>query len=209
MNDACPPSRHSWRQRLSSGSMNPGLLDRGIGFPLADRTRPAGYGFFQALRVLFEPVFLFENLTQEIKQQLSVRFPGSRDAIKDTIAVAAVEDYPRVLQVGKVPRYIRLRIFEDILDVTDAEFAMQQKVDDSEPVRVRKRFEYLFYVHHGSNLSLFIVKGGILNTDIRIQAWTLGHINFMRFRLGGGIHPIFTVDSLVCLCVHTHKHINV
>ena len=130
MNDACRAG-NSWRQRLSSGSMNPGLLDRGIGFPLADRTGPTGYGFFQALRVLFEPVFLFENLTQEIKQQLSVRFPGSRDAIKDTIAVAAVEDYSRVLQVGKVPGYIRLRSFEDILDVTDAEFAMQQKVDDS------------------------------------------------------------------------------
>ena len=91
-----------------------------------------------------------------------------------------------------MPGYIRLRSFEDILDVTDAEFAMQQKVDDSEPVRVRKRFEYLFYIHHGSNLSK-----KFLNTDIRIQAWTLVASPTMRFRLGDGIHPFFTVDWLM------------
>ena len=92
--------------------MNPALLDSGIGLPLADRTGPTGYGFFQALGVLFELVFVFENLTQEIEQQLSVRFPGIRNAIEDTIAVAAVQDNSRVLQVGKVPRDIRLRSFE-------------------------------------------------------------------------------------------------
>jgi hypothetical protein len=43
--------------------MNSAFLDRGIGLPLADRARPVGYGFFQALRVLFELVFIFENLT--------------------------------------------------------------------------------------------------------------------------------------------------
>jgi hypothetical protein len=59
-------------QRLSSSSMNPALIKRGVGFRLADRTRPAGYGFLQALGVLFELIFVLENPTQEIEQQLSV-----------------------------------------------------------------------------------------------------------------------------------------
>jgi hypothetical protein len=115
---------------LCSGSMRSPLLDSGIGLPLADGTRPAGYGFPQALRVLIQPIFIFENLTQEIEQNLSVRLPGIRNAIEDAIAVAAIQHYSRVLQVGKVPGDIRLWIFEDVLDVTDAEFPMQQQVYD-------------------------------------------------------------------------------
>jgi hypothetical protein len=110
-----------------SSSMKLALLDSGIRLPLADGARPAGYGFPQALRVLIEPVFVFENQTQEIEQNLSVRVPGIRNAIED-IAVAAVQYYTRVLQVGKVPGDIRLRIFEDVLDVTDAKFPVQQQV---------------------------------------------------------------------------------
>jgi hypothetical protein len=87
---------------LLCGSLRPTSVACGIGPPFTDGARPAGDRFLEAHGILFELLFFFEELAQKIKQDLPVGFFSVRNAVEDTIAVAAIDDHSRVFEVGKV-----------------------------------------------------------------------------------------------------------
>jgi hypothetical protein len=101
---------------LLPGSLEPTPLDRGIGPPFTDSARPAGDRFLEAPGVLFELLFVLEDLAQKAKQDLPVGFFSIRNPVKDTIAVASIDDHSRVFQVGIARSTMRsCRTFADQL----------------------------------------------------------------------------------------------
>ena len=90
-----------------------------------------------------------EGLTQKIKQQSLRSFARVGKAIIDTVAVAPVGDYPGILKVRQMTRNIRLRIFQDVLDIADAQLAVKQQIDDPQAIVVTKCFEILFQIQIG------------------------------------------------------------
>ena len=69
------------------------LLDPREGFPLTERAKAAGDGFFQSLRILFELDLALEESTKEIKESFLVRLIGIDQTIEHAIPVAAIQHH--------------------------------------------------------------------------------------------------------------------
>ena len=67
-----------------------------------------------------------------------------RQAIVDPQALAARVDQPGLAQIGQVPRRLRLRNLQALVDVADADLAGQQQPEDAQPGRVGERLEQAF-----------------------------------------------------------------
>jgi len=78
-----------------------------------------------------------DSHSKEFEEALERSVPRINQAIVHAESFAAVEDKAGVLQVVQMSRHVGLRGAEHALDVTNAEFAMQQQIHDSQARRVR------------------------------------------------------------------------
>lgn len=112
------------------GSVGVALFESGEWFPLTQCAGSAGDGFFQPLSVLPELLLTGEDCPEEVEEPPFIYRLRIGKAIEDPVAVAAIQHHRASLQIRQVSGNIRLRVLQDVLDIADAKFAVQQQIHD-------------------------------------------------------------------------------
>ena len=92
--------------------------------------------FLQRFQVLGQELVAFEGSPQIFEQQLVIERGTGCEAVVHAVPRTTIEHQSRILKVGQMPRYVRLRGLKDVLDVTPAKLPLKQQVQNSKPARV-------------------------------------------------------------------------
>jgi hypothetical protein len=104
--------------------------------------------FFEAASVVPKLMLVLVRLLKEFKKLLFQHLLGFRELIVDAVTIPAIHNETRVLKVREVAGNIRLRGFQHVLNITDAEFSMEEEVQYAQPVRVSESLEVAFQFFH-------------------------------------------------------------
>ena len=110
-------------------------------------------GVLQFPRIFLKSLFGFERLMEEFEQVFLGSFIRICEAIEDAEAVPSINHQSLILHVLQMARNVGLGCIQDVLDVTPAQLAMQQQIENSEPIGISQSLEVPFQLFHAFHLS--------------------------------------------------------